>query len=320
MKFNVGLIGLGNIGALYDQASNNIMTHLKAVIRDNRFSLSFAYDPSDENCSIVRKYYGISDIYNELSDLKNKSPDIDLLVIASPTHCHLSSIKSLLQFVTPRMILCEKPLAENLSDGQQIADLCNQKDIVLITNYMRRSLPLMGLIKVKIAKQFSSQHDVVIKYSGCFKNNGSHFVDLMSYFYGFPEHILQSSFETGVDSHIKVRATIKHKNALCTYIPMTSKSLIEHEVEIMTDKFKIIIGRAGRDFKIHEACDDTDFIDAISYGEAESLDSDYLNFQKYVYDDIYLALESRSVPSNLCDIDSSLRNTQFIQDLMSYDD
>ena len=39
MKFSVGLIGLGKIGALYDINNQNIMSHLKAIIQDDRFDL-----------------------------------------------------------------------------------------------------------------------------------------------------------------------------------------------------------------------------------------------------------------------------------------
>lgn len=212
------------------------------------------------------------------------------------------------------MILCEKPLADNFLECKKIESLCYERNIPIITNYMRRSLPVIKAIKKKIISQFPSNHDVIVKYSGCFKNNGSHFVDLMSYIYGFPEKIFHRSSMVDNSSYLKVRATIVHKNAICTYIPMSSTSVSDHEVEIITEKFKLIIGKAGREIFTYDVIDDINFEGAFTYGKVSKLESDYLNFQKYVYDDTYLAIETGILPSNLCDIRSSIKNVQFIQE------
>ena len=89
----------------------------------------------------------------------------------------------------------------------------------------------------------------------------------------------------------------------------------EHEVEIMTDEFKLIISKAGRDISILEVCDDTDFAGALMYGKPTKMNTDYLNFQKFVYDDVYMALSSGVLPANLCDIDAALSNTYLTQEL-----
>jgi predicted dehydrogenase len=319
MTFTVGLIGLGKIGAFYDLNSSNTMTHLNAISKDIRFSLSFAYDPSETTCASVREYYDIENVFHNMTDIQNDKLQADLIVVASPTNSHLDSIQSLLEFISPLMVLCEKPLADNLLDSQKIADLCRQKNINIATNFMRRSLPLFGELKEQIASQFTGPHDVVVKYSGCFRNNGSHFVDLISYFYGEPESVLWRSSEKTNESEFKVRAIVSHKNAVCSYIPLSSISVVDHEVEILTDDFKLVIGRAGRDVHLYEVEDDPDFSGAFQYGKNSCLDSDYLNFQKYVYSDLYMALTSGTLPSNLCDIDSSLRNVQFIKELTHYE-
>ena len=316
MKIKVGLVGLGNIGALYDANGQNVMSHLNAINQDKRYSLSFAYDPNQKNCFRAKEIYGISNIFNDLEQLQLSTPNVDLLVIASPTNCHLSCIETMLRFVTPKFILCEKPLAENVSDSEKISKLCNKLEIEIATNYMRRSLPVVQDLKKTIRSQFPSQHDIVIKYSGCFINNGSHFVDLMSFFYGFPRRIAHSSSEIDMDKNSKVRATVIYTNAVCNYIPLASNSVVDHEVEIMTNKFKLIIGRAGRDIRICHSCSDTDFPGSQGYGKALELESDFLNFQKYVYDDMFLAFLSGSLPANLCDIQTSLHNTKFIQELL----
>ena len=315
MKFSVGLIGLGKIGALYDINNQNIMSHLKAIIQDDRFDLGFAYDPNVEICNFIKMRYNIINIYDNFQKIKQINPKIDLLVVASPTTCHFESILSLLKFLHPKVILCEKPLTDSLIDAQNIMHLCNKENIKIVTNFMRRSLPIFKKLKRKITSQFPSQHDAVIKYSGCFKNNGSHFVDLMSFFYGTPENIVQKTSKTDSNSFLKVRATVIHKNAICTYIPMNSHSVINHELEIMTNKFKLMFSRAGRDIKIYNASEDEDFAGVYQYRSEENVKSDYLNFQKHVYNDMYVSLKSGTLRNNLCDIKSSLENIKFIEEL-----
>jgi len=319
MVFTVGLIGLGKVGAFYDLNSPNTITHLNAISKDIRFSLSFAYDPIESTCDYVKEYYDIENVFHNIVDIQNNKLQADLIVVASPTNSHLASIQSMLEFISPIMVLCEKPLADNLIDGQKIAELCAQKNINIATNFMRRSLPLFGELKERIASQFPGEHDVVVKYSGCFRNNGSHFVDLISYFYGEPESVLWRTSEKANKSEFKVRAIVSHKNAVCSYIPLSSISVVDHEVEILTDDFKLIIGRAGRDVHLYKVEGDPDFPGAFHYAKNSRLDSDYLNFQKYVYNDLYMALNSGTLSSNLCDIDSSLRNVKFIKELTDYE-
>jgi hypothetical protein len=317
MAYSVGLVGLGNIGALYDINSDNVMSHLKAITRDERFNLCFAYDPNSENSDLIKKTYHKCNIYQDILDLKSANLEIDVLVIASPTKLHLTSITDLLLLFNPALVLCEKPLSESLVDSRKIFRLCKLRKIKIVTNYMRRSLPETKVFKQKLNFELSGKSEVIIKYSGCFENNGSHFLDLMSYFYGPPIKVLQASSEMTLHSLFKIRATLAHHNAICTYVPLPSNSVVEHEVEVITDSFKLIIGRAGRDIKIYDKLEDPDFLGQYEYGKLSLLTSNYLNFMQYVYDDIYLALSSGKLPANLCDIETSLRNTKLIQELKS---
>ena len=322
MKFKVGLIGLGKVGALYDvsSSSSSTMSHLNAIAKDNRFELSFAYDPCEATCASVKKYYGFHNIFYNFVDLKSAKLEADLIVVACPTNLHLEAIQAVLQFLKPKMILCEKPLAKNQIDSQKIAEICRQNHVEIITNFMRRSLPLFISIKEKITNQLPAKHDVVIKYSGCFMNNGSHFVDLMTYFFGKPDRLLLCSSERIDESRVKVRAVASHKYAICSYIPLNSTSVVDHEVEIMTDKFKIAFEKAGRDVKIYDVSEDRDFSGTLMYDRSTYLDSDYLNFQKYVYEDLHVALKTGVIPSNLCDIETSLENINFMNGMIHCDD
>ena len=142
MKVRVGLVGLGSIGALYDLNSHNHLSHLKTTIHDKRFTLNFGYDVSKNICSLIKEEYKLDNIYSDVTKINKTNFNIDLLVIASPTLSHLQSLELFLQFANPKLILCEKPLADNLENAKKIEGLCKKRKIPIVINFMRRSLLL----------------------------------------------------------------------------------------------------------------------------------------------------------------------------------
>ena len=63
MTFRIGLIGLGQIGALYDLQEHTCMTHLRAIKQSTVFELSFAIDPcyseKKEKLFLVKRFFQI---------------------------------------------------------------------------------------------------------------------------------------------------------------------------------------------------------------------------------------------------------------------
>ena len=313
MTIKVGLIGLGKIGATYDLHNGNLLSHLKTILSDERFKLEFGFDPSPTQCSEVIKKYGLENIYNEVSDIKKAFTDIDILVVASPTDSHLNSIEIFTNFLNPRIIVCEKPIAGNLTDSQKIKSLCDEKNILLFCNFMRRSLPEFINLKKNIKDSPGIFYDVIIKYSGCFNNNGAHFIDFLNFVFGKPACILSKSSEIHNKNLTRARASIKYKNAVCTLVPLKSDQVTDHEIQILSDSSKIIITRAGRNMQTFSVSNDSDFLDSKEYVKTKDIDTDYLMFQKHVYNDLYDAYTSDKIPYNLCDVDEAIFNVEFME-------
>ena len=317
MTFTVGLVGLGRVGAQYDRDSLGVMSHLRAILENKSFILRFAYDPCLDSCELVREIYALDNVFSEITDALHGVSTLDLLVVASPTEHHLESMISILPRVTTRMVLCEKPLGSHLVMARQIVDICASHGAALFTNYMRRSLPAVKQLKGLIQSEPSDHYDVVVKYSGCFRNNGSHFLDLVNYFFSPPEKIVWSEATKCIDAQkLSVQAVVKHRNAIVNYIPLRSTDVVEHEVEIMSDNYKIVMGRAGRDIFVLNAIPDPDFAANNTYGDAVPIDSDYLMFQKHVYNDVLEALSSGLASDTLCDAGSSLIVECLLEDLI----
>jgi predicted dehydrogenase len=184
MVKSVVLIGLGGIGMLYDLTSpDSVQSHARAFLKHPGFKLVGAVDPEDTLREIFTENYKALAFSTVTELLADCSPEV--VVVASPTHTHFTIVDELLQNCKPKVILCEKPLAYRADEAQAIADLCHVNGVKLFVNYMRRADP--GVIEVKarlISRQVALPFKAIIWYSKGVIHNGSHFLDLMMFWFG----------------------------------------------------------------------------------------------------------------------------------------
>ena len=145
MKFSVVIIGLGNIGMLYDinlPKKKNILTHCNAFAQHPDFELIGGVETNSELRSSFEAEYQLpssADLESLISE-NNFSPDV--FVIATPTESHLSVINQIIATSNPIGILCEKPLAHDLEQAIEINRLCKDQNIKLFINFIHvRHLP-----------------------------------------------------------------------------------------------------------------------------------------------------------------------------------
>ena len=148
MRKGVLLVGLGNIGLKYDlhlEEGSFVHTHARAFERHKEFILLGAVDDNLECRDVFTKIYEKPAYIDLFEALQVHKPD--LVVIATPTSSHFKILSNILKKSSPRIILCEKPLSNNLIEAQKMVNECDKRDIDLFVNYMRRSDA--GVIKVK---------------------------------------------------------------------------------------------------------------------------------------------------------------------------
>ena len=186
MKNKVLIVGLGQIGLHYDLNLNHDdynLTHAHAFSLHNNFNLLGAVDIDKEQRNIFSNKYGLPAYSSLNAALKTHNPDI--IVISSNTSKHAEILNEILQSLSPKIILCEKPLSYSLGEAQKMIDLCEKSGVSLFVNYIRRSDP--GVIEIKkligISK-FKKKYKGVCWYSKGLIHNGSHFFNLLSYWLG----------------------------------------------------------------------------------------------------------------------------------------
>lgn len=124
---NVGVIGLGRLG--YQHADN--------VTRTRGAALAAVSDPVDTALKRAVDAFnvkGYSD-YNEMI----ASPDVDAIVVATPTKTHFEVLMKCLE--TGKPIFCEKPLTFTVEECQTIMEEVEKRGIYLQVGFMRRFDP-----------------------------------------------------------------------------------------------------------------------------------------------------------------------------------
>lgn len=182
------LIGLGNIGALYDLESDcraKPLTHLKAITQNSDFEIVAMVDPDASKRSLVQEKTGLAQ-YLFFGDVKDLNLDqVDVVVFAAPPEYRVSSL-SFLMSLAPEVIIFEKPLAKDLSQAKEIEDLCAGKTAVV--NFHRRydtdHQKFFELLPQKPPAK------IIFHYTKGIWNYGSHGVDLLTNWFGSTADII----------------------------------------------------------------------------------------------------------------------------------
>ena len=180
------VIGLGNIGMLYDyekDSNSQFYTHAKTIYSHPRFELLGAVDPDSNRRSMFESKYkapAFDFLHRALQDL---SPD--LVVIATPANTHFEVFSEVVSNKHVRTILCEKPFSTDPQSAREMVELAELYNVQLFVNYMRRADP--GFIEIRKRIE-TAQITLPIKgtcwYSKGLFNNGSHLFNLLEFWIG----------------------------------------------------------------------------------------------------------------------------------------
>jgi predicted dehydrogenase len=242
------IIGLGKIGMGYDldlDPKNFILSHAMACKNHDDFDLICGVDASHINRAAFTAKYNKPAYPNVEEGLL--SHQIDVVIIATPTGSHLNILKKVLSCQTPRVILCEKPLAYSLEDAREIVDICENSGVILIVNYMRRSDPatlkIKNLIKDGAIKKPISG---VVRYTKGFLHNGSHFFNLLEYLFGSSTDFMVISIGRaleGGDFELDVKVNFEDGNFL--FISQSDLDNADCSMELIGPSGKINYTKGG---------------------------------------------------------------------------
>ncbi len=187
-KYGIMVIGCGHIGC----------QHLKNIYYRDNIQIISVIDKNEEYAKLAARKYGAfeygTDYRKYLTDDR-----VDIVIIATYTSTHLSILKDCARY--GKHVLCEKPIASNLSDGEEFVRIVKSNDIkVLVAHILRHNKSYIkigemiksGLIgELKMVRMVQNHHVLESnRFSNLLKDCspvldcGVHYIDVMQWFTG----------------------------------------------------------------------------------------------------------------------------------------
>jgi len=275
------VIGLGQSGIMLDldPARKEIWTHCVSIDLHKSLTIDAVVDEDKEKEKILLEKLGQQKKIAYYTDTKKMVEEINpnFVSVCAPTGNHLQIIKELSQAPELKYIFCEKPVGLSVDQTKEIISICNERQIILGTNYMRRWESKYIKIKESIAKQELGKL-LAINANGAtaLYTSASHLIDLMVYFSGPIEEVsgvLQTDYVRDVHGTEDpgANAFFRFKNGATGHLKASSKDPQHYmfELDILFEEGRIEIKRDGEEILI------SDF----KYSNASS-GSDYMRLEK----------------------------------------
>ena len=124
----IGIIGAGRMG-------NNHAKNLQLI---QNTQLTAVYDiVPEKTAEFIQKYPGVR-ACNSAAEVA-ESPDVDLVLITSPTYCHEEGVMAVMK--TGKPIFCEKPLCRTRDQLARLAPLIRSYSNLFAIGFVRRYSP-----------------------------------------------------------------------------------------------------------------------------------------------------------------------------------
>ncbi len=307
-KYSVTIIGLGNIGLLYDYENDGkiYLTHLKSFFFSKSFDVINCIDKSEERIKLAIKRYGNE--INYFNSFSKKIPITDLYVLCSIPSVNKKLYNKISKISKNAFFLIEKPAWANKESPKNC-----------FINYFRKTIPAFQKLKNKFkSNRFGSIQSINCYYTKGLRNNGSHLIDLIFYFFGhtFDKKnfkIINSFIDYDKSDHT-VSFSYKHQYKdnffPVTFIGLSEKMYSIIEIDIFTLNHRIKIKDFGEKIDFFSIVDDPIFPEYKILKKIKTQNSNIYKSGLYTTKKIYKILNNR-VSNN-----SSFENENQIQNLV----
>ena len=318
MTYKCIIIGLGQIGMGYDleHEKDKVYTHAKAFSESPDFELIGGVDPSKTKRDLFSQKYKVNTYLDIESAIKAKRAD--LIIISSPTEKHYPILKQILNCSLPKAVLCEKPLAFDIHDAEEMVNLCKKYEVKLFVNYMRRSDPGVIEIKKRIkSKKILTPIKGVVWYSKGFIHNGSHFFNLLEYWLGrYIKSQVLSSGRSLNNSDSEPDLEVDFKNGKVIFISAWEEAFSHYTIELVSKSGRLRYDNGGELITWNSVHIDPDIPGyKILKNVPEIISNDMEHYQRNVANELKKAIEKKS--SNISTGEESLNTLKAMKEIIN---
>jgi predicted dehydrogenase len=256
------IIGAGRIAGLNekDNYRKKPCTHYGAFASNQEFKVLGVVDVDKNRASYFADQFKIKYYYTDIEKaIENVRPD--LISIAVPYKFHYDIVKTICQNKNkPRMIFCEKPIADSVSKATEMGLLCKNNNVRLFVNN-RRLTPIYRDLRKVIKKEFGNNIITINTWcSSGLHAIGIHMIELLRmvigeiiWVYAIQENEQVESLPFSANfepDDPRVQAMIGFKNGIVgNFINSALTSFTYFEIEILCRNGKIRVSDNGEKFE-----------------------------------------------------------------------
>lgn len=256
------IIGAGRIAGLNenDDYRKKPCTHYGAFAGNREFKVLGVVDVDRNRAAYFADQFNLKYYFTDIEKaINNIQPD--LISIAVPYNFHYDIVKTICQNKNkPRMIFCEKPIADTFARALEMGLLCKNNNIRFFVNN-RRLTPIYHDLKEVIKKEFGSKIITVNTWcSSGLHAIGIHMVELLRmvigeiiWVYAIQENEQVESLPFSANfepDDPRVQAMIGFKNGIVgNFINTALTSFTYFEIEILCRDGKIRVSDNGEKFE-----------------------------------------------------------------------
>jgi predicted dehydrogenase len=255
--YRAAIVGCGRMGSLFskDPLRKGIVTHAAAYKNIRSVRLVAACDLDDSRLKEFGITWGIKSLYTDVKEMLSEKR-IDVLSICTPPSTHNAVLKDAVKYPI-KAIFCEKPLAENVKDAEEMVKLCEEKNIILQIDHQRRFDPMhINLKKLINDKKLGSPQQVNFYYTAGVKNTGSHMFDILRFFFGDVEWVeaFISKNNSWKEGDPNLDGILKFKDGtIATFQGCDFKKYLIFEMNCFLDKGRVVLKDSGFSMKLYGA-------------------------------------------------------------------
>lgn len=218
-----GIIGAGRLGNVHAQSID---------VLENA-TLTAVYDIAEAPAKAMQEKYGAA-ICNSADELA-QHPEVDAIIISSPTYCHIEGIRAGKKAGKP--FFCEKPLVRFKEDGLEAAALIAENNKPFAIGFVRRHMlktqkvkeildsGVLGKIRYanidlpfgSYARQYGDWFTDFKKSGGVIYDMLAHHVDLANWFFGKAKRVYAQSMMLDPEQELPadyVSSTVTYENGV----------------------------------------------------------------------------------------------------------
>ena len=308
MMYKTLLVGLGNIGMVYDLGKstkkNSIFSYAKALCYHKKFILSGAVDINSKKCKIFTDLYNVWSTTSLKNALNKIKPDV--IILSTPTDQHYFNILDIIKYSQPKLILCEKPITFNYSEAKKIYNDILKTSIKFFVNYPRRLEKGVCEVKNRINNNIiKSPINGVTWYSRGMFTNASHFLNLCEFWLGKVNNFRKLTDHKVNDIDPNINFSITFNKGEILFLATKLKTYSHHEMKLICSNGCLAYDYAGEIIKWNSIINSKKFNNyKVLSKDVELIETDNDNLLLKVLDSILEELNGNR--TNLCDLNEAI--------------